>query len=102
MAFLVPIFQKQVGDCHEITFCKHLGTRVGAGAGTSADTGTYTKVKICFPRKLPPAKRDKLVFGKNICLSNNCHCKTPQPGKLYHQLFDGHKKSSFPTVFYHF
>ena len=65
-SFLVPIFQKQVGDCHEITFCKHLGTRVGAGAGagTGADTGTYTKVKICFPRKLPPAKRDKLVYDK--------------------------------------
>ena len=38
---------------------------VGAGAGTGADTGT--KVKICFPRKLrklPPAKRDKLVYDK--------------------------------------
>ena len=54
----------QVGDCHEIIFCKHLGPRVGAGAGTGADTGTYTKVKICFPRKLPPAKRDKLVYDK--------------------------------------
>ena len=59
-SFLVPIFQKQADDCHEITFRKHLGTRVGAGAGTGADTGTYTKVKICFPRKLPPAKRRQI------------------------------------------
>ena len=49
-SFLVPIFQKQVGDCHEIIFCKHLGPRVGAGAGTGADTGTYT---VC-PTEFPP------------------------------------------------
>ena len=49
------------GDCNETTFCKHLvnvGTR--AGAGTGSDTGADTKVKICLPRKLPPAKRGQI------------------------------------------
>ena len=32
----------------------------GAGAGIGADTGADRKIKICFPRKLIPAKKEQI------------------------------------------
>ena len=43
---------------HFVNIQSPVGTR--AGAGTGSDTGADTKVKICLPRKLPPAKRGQI------------------------------------------
>ena len=56
-SFMVPIFEKQVGIAmkpHFENIQSPVGTRAGAGRGTD------TKVKICFPRQLPPAKMGQI------------------------------------------
>ena len=60
-----PYFKSRQGIAmkpHFINIQSPVGTRVGAGTG--ADTGADTKVKICFPRKLLLAKREKVVYDK--------------------------------------
>ena len=36
------------------------GAGAGIGADTGADTGADRKIKICFPRKLIPAKKEQI------------------------------------------
>ena len=45
---------------HFVNIQSPVGTRVGGGAGAGVGTGVDTKVKISFPRKLPPAKRGQI------------------------------------------
>ena len=57
--FWYPYFKSSQGVAmkpHFINIQSLVGTRVGAGA----DTGADTKVKICFPRKLLIAKREQI------------------------------------------